>query len=70
MSTLFIPQVTAPESSSKDFPKLPAGTYVARITQIIDLGTQPNTIDPTKPAERKLNFKFETVDELFEFSKP
>jgi hypothetical protein len=68
-NTPFIPQVTAPESSSKDFPKLPAGTYVSRIIQIIDLGTQINNLDTTKPPERKLRFVFETVDELFEFSK-
>ena len=69
MSTLFIPQVEAPTSTSKEYPKLPAGTYLARIIQIIDLGTQKNTFDETKADERKLRICFETVEELYEFSK-
>jgi hypothetical protein len=63
-TSLYIPNTQTPETISQEYPKLPAGAYLARIVKIIDLGTQPNTFDPTKPDERKLQFVFETVDEL------
>lgn len=49
--------ITAPTATPKT--QIPAGTHVARIYKILDLGTQPS-FDGKKPPMRVLSFYFET----------
>lgn len=45
-------------------PILEAGTYPARIVQIIDLGLQLNTFEPQKPPRPRVRITYELVSEF------
>ena len=66
---MFIPTATAPTQEAKVSKQIDNGTYFARITQIIDLGTQTTEWKGTVSTSRQFRIVFETVDELYEFSK-
>lgn len=59
-----IPEETAKMPSIQ----IPDGTYTARIYKILDLGTQPNTFDETKPDQRRFMFYFETPTKKASFN--
>ena len=48
----------------------PEGTHCARCVSMVDLGTQKNTFDPSKPDRRMVRISFELADELREDGKP
>ncbi len=48
----------------------PEGNHAARCVSMLDLGTQKNRFDETKPAQRKVQLVFELPDEMREDGKP
>lgn len=52
------------QSSGSSAPLLEAGTYPARVVQIVDLGLQANTFDPAKPPRQKVRVTYELVSEF------
>ena len=61
---IYAENVTAPSTPA------PEGTHCARCVSMIDLGTQKNTFDPSKPDRRMVRISFELADELREDGKP
>ena len=65
MSYTFI----ATEKESTPSQQIQNGSHTARLIHIIDLGTQANTFDPSKPATRQFRFSFETPTKKAVFGK-
>jgi hypothetical protein len=68
-NTFFIPNAPIPAQESQASQQLDNGTWFARVVQVIDLGTQTNDWKGQVSIARQFRIVFETVDELFEFSK-
>lgn len=51
-----------PDTTTTDYTPLPAGTYPARCTGLIDLGTQTSNYDGDTKAARKVLAQFEILD--------
>lgn len=64
-----IPTAIVPEKESTPSIQISNGSHTARLIQIIDLGTQENTFDTTKPATRQFRLAFETPTEKAVFNK-
>lgn len=62
--------IYAESSPAANHTPAPEGTHFARCVQMVDLGTQKNTFDPSKPDRRMVRISFELPDELREDGKP
>lgn len=62
--------IYAESSPTTTYTPAPEGTHCARCVNMIDLGTQKNTFDPSKPDRRMVRLSFELADELREDGKP
>jgi hypothetical protein len=55
--------------TKKDYPLCPAGTFMARVVRIIDLGTQLTSWQGVEKETPQINISFELPTELYEFKE-